>query len=75
MSSAPQATATASAASFPVFAFASLVLFVLKVGGIGNFATMSWWWVAAPMLFGFALYFTFLIIFILIVVLVAVFGK
>lgn len=72
MANTPTATATATASrGFPVFAFATMVLFVLKVGNVASFGDISWWLVFAPLLLGLGIALIFLVIF-LIIVLIAV---
>jgi hypothetical protein len=64
-----EATASATT-SFPVFGLAFAVLLVLKLAGMAGaswgLASLSWWWVFAPLLIGFA--FWILVIFIFLVI-------
>lgn len=76
MANAPTANATATASrGLPVFALATMVLFILKVAGEAGaswgLANISWWLVFAPLLLGFGIALIFLTIF-LIFVLIAV---
>ena len=60
------ATATASGA-FPVFTLITGVLLVLKLGSVGPFGALSWWWVFAPMIAGFGIAIVFILIIIAVV--------
>lgn len=76
MTTTPTATASATASrGLPVFALATMVLFVLKVAGEAGatwgLANISWWLVFTPLLIGFAIAAVILVI-ALIIVLVAV---
>lgn len=68
------ATATATA-GFPVLGLAFAVLLVLKLAGMAGaswgLANLSWWWVFAPLLFGWGIFLLFLIG----IVIVALFAK
>ena len=69
-------TATASASvAFPVFTLITGVLLVLKLGNVGSFGALSWWWVFAPMIAGFGIFVAVLVILLLVALLLAVFGK
>lgn len=69
-------SATASASvGFPVFTLAFAVLLVLKVAGMygasWGLASISWFWVFSPFLFGFLWVAFWLVLFVLIAVLVS----
>lgn len=73
-------TATASAsAGIPVFGLAFAILFILKVAGLAGaswgLASLSWWWVFAPLLIGFGIFFLIIATVLVIGLLVAIFGK
>jgi hypothetical protein len=70
MSDSNSATASASVA-FPVFTLITGVLLVLKLGNVGSFGDLSWWWVFAPMLAGLGIAIFFILIFLIILVIVA----
>lgn len=68
----PNATATANASrGLPVFALATMALFVLKVGSVGSFGAISWWLVFTPLFIGVGIALLFLTIF-LVILLIAV---
>lgn len=61
--------------TFPVLGLAFAVLFVLKVAGMAGaswgLASLSWWWVFAPLLIGFGVF----VIVILFVIIAAILFK
>lgn len=46
---APAKPASAPERAFPLLPIAFLVMFTLKLAGIGVAAQMSWWWVTLPL--------------------------
>jgi hypothetical protein len=75
----PTNTATASASvGFPVFAFATMVLLVLKIAALNGASwglNISWFWVFSPLIIGFALTLFILAIFFLVILVIAIFSK
>jgi len=49
MEGKPTAQATATS-SFPIFGLLFVVLTILKIGEIGNFGDVSWYWIGATLL-------------------------